>query len=111
VAALMKTDFHSRFLYKKNEICISGIATLTKHSLPTYQKKEERKREHVFISMSNSNKTPQTINEKEKPSCYRLGTVSGKTIFHRGFKPGTRVHQTHICPNSFSYEQTSAICK
>jgi hypothetical protein len=37
--------------------------------------KEERKREHVFIRISISNKTPQTINEKEKPWGYRIGTV------------------------------------
>jgi hypothetical protein len=40
----------------------------------------DRKREHAFIRKSISNKTPQTINEKENPWSYRLGTVSGKTI-------------------------------
>jgi hypothetical protein len=36
-------------------------------------------RELGFISRLTSNKTLQTINEKEKKWGYRLGTVSGKT--------------------------------
>jgi hypothetical protein len=42
--------------------------------------KEERKKEHMFIRILISNKTPQTINEKENPWGYCLGTVSGKAI-------------------------------
>jgi hypothetical protein len=42
--------------------------------------------------------TPQTINEKENPWGYRFGTVSGKTICHWGFKPDSRVHQSHTSP-------------
>jgi hypothetical protein len=48
----------------KSEICISGIATHRKHRLHTQQKKEERKRKHVFIRISISNKTKQAINKK-----------------------------------------------
>ncbi len=47
--------------------------------------KEEREREHVFVRILISNTTPQTINEKENPWGYRLGTVSGKTICNWGF--------------------------
>jgi hypothetical protein len=38
--------------------------------------KKKRKSEHVFIRMSISKKTPQTIHEKENPWGYRLGTVN-----------------------------------
>ncbi len=72
--------------------------------------KVERKREHVFIRISISNKTPQTINEKGNPWGSRLGTVSGKTICHWRFKPGDRVQQPHTCPYRFSYQQTSTSC-
>jgi hypothetical protein len=58
---------------KKREICISGIATIRKHSLPTQRKNREEKR-YVFIRILVSYKTPQTINEKENPWGYRLGT-------------------------------------
>jgi hypothetical protein len=71
---------------------------------------EEREREHVFIRISISNKTPQTINEKENPWGYCLGTVSGKTSCHWRFKPGSWVHQPHTCPNRISYQQTSTSC-
>jgi hypothetical protein len=43
-------------------------------------KKEEREREHMFIRILISNKTPKLINEREDPWGYRLGTVRGKTI-------------------------------
>ena len=95
---------------QKCEICISGIATLRKHSLPTQRKRREGKRACVYNNNNNFKRTPQTINEKENPWGYRLGTVSGKTICHWGFKPGSRVHQPHTCPNRFSYEQTSTTC-
>jgi hypothetical protein len=39
---------------------------------PHAAKKEEREREHIFIRISISNKTPQTINEKENHWVYRL---------------------------------------
>jgi hypothetical protein len=42
----------------------------------------EKKREHEFIRRSISNKTPQTINEKENLLGYHLGTVSSKSICH-----------------------------
>jgi hypothetical protein len=42
----------------------------------------ERKRGHGFIRIPISNKTPQTINEKENLWGYRYGTASGKTIRH-----------------------------
>jgi hypothetical protein len=82
---------------------------LTKHSLHTQRKRREEKRPCCYKYV-NSNKTPQTINEKENPWGYRLGTVSGKTNCHWGFKPGSRVHQSHTCPNMFSYQQTSTSC-
>jgi hypothetical protein len=72
--------------------------------------KEKREREHVFIRILISNKTPQTINEKETPWGYRLGTISSKTICHWEFKPGSMVHQLYTSPNSFSYEHTSTSC-
>jgi hypothetical protein len=68
--------------------------------------KEERQREHVYIRILISKRTPETINEKENLRGYRLGTVIDKTICHWGLKPGSRVHQPHTCPNRFSYEQT-----
>jgi hypothetical protein len=71
---------------------------------------KKKKREHVFIRRFISNKTPQTINERVNLWGYRIGTVSGKTILHWGFKPGSRVHQRHTFFNRFSYEQTSASC-
>jgi hypothetical protein len=71
-----------------------GIATLRKHSLITQRKRREGNRQ-TFIRISISNKTPQTINEKENPWGYRLGTVSGKTISHWGFKPGSCVGCTN----------------
>ena len=46
--------------------------------------KEKREREHVFIRILISNKTPQPINEKETNWGHRLATVSGKTICHWG---------------------------
>jgi hypothetical protein len=49
---------------------------------PNAAKKEEREREHVFIRILISKQTPQTINEKENPWGYHLGTVIGKTICH-----------------------------
>jgi hypothetical protein len=61
-----------------SEICISGIATYRKHSLPTHPN-VERKREHGFIRIF-LNKILQTINEKENPWGYRFGTFNGKTI-------------------------------
>jgi hypothetical protein len=70
----------------------------------------ERKREQVFIKISISNQTPQTINEKENPWGYSLGTISGKTFCHWGFKIDSRVPQPHTCPNMFLYEQTSTCC-
>jgi hypothetical protein len=70
----------------------------------------ESKREHVFIRISISNKTPQIINENENPWGYRLGTVNVKTICHWGFKPGSRMHEPHTCPNRLSYQQTSTSC-
>jgi hypothetical protein len=36
------------------------------HSVSSRSEKEENEREHVFIRILISNKTPQTINEKEK---------------------------------------------
>jgi hypothetical protein len=72
-------------------------------------KKEERERERVFIRLLISNKTPQTINEKENSWRYRLGTVSGKTICHRG------LNQVLGCTNLIlastgSHQQTSTSC-
>jgi hypothetical protein len=63
------------------------ITTPRKHSLHRSQN-VERKREHGFIRTSISNKSPQTINGKEKLLGNSLGTVSGKTICLWGFKPG-----------------------
>jgi hypothetical protein len=48
---------------------------------------KEGKRACVYKNI-NFKRTPQTINEKENPWGYRLGTVSGKTICHWGLKPG-----------------------
>jgi hypothetical protein len=64
----------------------------------------------IYIMYVNSNRTPQTINKEENLWGYRLGTVSGKTNCHWGFKPGSRVHQPHTCPNRFSYHKTSTNC-
>jgi hypothetical protein len=50
----------------------------------------ERKREHGFIRISISNKTPQTINEKEDLWCYCLGTVSVKKICRCWFNQSSR---------------------
>jgi hypothetical protein len=48
-------------------------------------RREKEERERVYIRILISKRTPQTINEKENPWGYRLGTVSGKTIYHWGF--------------------------
>jgi hypothetical protein len=75
------------------------------------KKKRGREREHmIYIMYVNSNRTPQTINKEENLWGYRLGTVSGKTNCHWGFKPGSRVHQPHTYPNRFSYHKTSTNC-
>jgi hypothetical protein len=39
----------------------------TQKTQPLHAAKTERKREHVFIRISISNKTPQTIKEKREP--------------------------------------------
>jgi hypothetical protein len=57
---------------------------------PRSAKRREGKRASVYNNI-NFKRTPQTINEKENPGGYRLGTVSGKTIYHWGFKPGKAV--------------------
>jgi hypothetical protein len=80
-----------------------------KQSLLNNQK-PNRTREHRFIQWSISNNAPLTINEKENMWGYCIGAVSGKIICHWEFKPGSRVHQPHTCPNRFSYEQTSTSC-
>jgi hypothetical protein len=64
----------------------------------------------MFIRILISNKTSPIFNEKENPWGYRLGTVSGKTICHWGFKPGSMVHQPHTCPKKFSYQHTRTSC-
>jgi hypothetical protein len=53
---------------------------------PANTPKKKRGRESMVYKM-----TPQTINKNENPRGYRLGTVSAKTIYHWGFKPGSRV--------------------
>jgi hypothetical protein len=47
-----------------------------KNTASPRSQKVERKREHKFIRVLMSNKTPQTINEKENHWGYRIGTVS-----------------------------------
>jgi hypothetical protein len=62
------------------------------------------------IQLSLSKQTPLTIIEKENLWDYGIGTVSGKTICHWGFKPRSRVHQPHTCRNRCLYEQISTSC-
>jgi hypothetical protein len=37
-------------------------------------------------------------------------TALERSVANCWFKPGSRVHQPHTCPNRFSYEQTSTSC-
>jgi hypothetical protein len=60
----------------KCEICISGMAILRKFSLPMQRRRREGKRACVYKNI-NFKRTSQTINEKENPWGYFLGTVSG----------------------------------
>jgi hypothetical protein len=82
--------------FRLKKICISGIATLIKHSLPTQQKKRGRKRELVCYKYANSNRTPQTIKEKENLWGYRLGTVSGKTNILEGILMGIYLYNKNM---------------
>ncbi len=89
----------SKFVIKKWNMHIRNCQT-QKTQLPNTDKKKrkrEKKRERgryreraSLIKWSVSKQTPQTINKIENPRGYRLGTVSGKTICHWGFKPGSR---------------------
>jgi hypothetical protein len=63
-----------------------------KHSLTN-----KSEREHVFVRILMSNKTPLTIKEKENPWCYRLG---GR---------GLRVYEG-LWGNLFLKEPRSSIC-
>jgi hypothetical protein len=82
----------------------------TQKTQPPHAAKKKREREHVYIRILISKRTPKTTNEKENHWGYRLGTISGKIICDWGFIPGSRVHQPHTCPNRFLYEQTSTSC-
>jgi hypothetical protein len=50
---------------------------------------DEEKERARLIKLSISKQAPRTINKNENPRGYRLRTVSGKTICHSGFKPGS----------------------
>jgi hypothetical protein len=93
-----------RGFYSKSEICISGMATFSRHSLPTQPKSREEKTAWLYNYQFQNRRHKQ---QSENPRGYRLGTVSGKTNCHWGLKPDSRVHQPHTCPNRFSYEQTN----
>jgi hypothetical protein len=45
--------------------------------------------------LSDSKKKPQSISEKENQKGYCLGTVIGKAMSYRVFKPGSGVHQLY----------------
>lgn len=60
---------------ERNEICVSGIATLRKTA--SHIAKNYRKREHGLIIWS-TKQTPQTITKKENLGGYHLETVSGR---------------------------------
>jgi hypothetical protein len=77
--------------------------------LPQHSARHQRGQENMGNKMINF-KIDTTNNENENPKGCRLGTVSGKTICHWGFPPGSRVHQPHTCPNRFFKEQTSTMC-
>jgi hypothetical protein len=52
-----------KFSTQKSEICISGIATFRKHSLPT-QRKKGREREHVYIRILISTEHHKQLTKK-----------------------------------------------
>jgi hypothetical protein len=76
---------------------------------PQAAKQRREEREHVYIRILISKRTPQTNNEKENNWGYRLRTVSGKTICHWWFKPGSRVHQPHTCPTGSRMKQVQVV--
>ncbi len=77
-------DRASRFFHKKVKYAYHE-SPFSVNTASSSSQKVDRKREHGFIRIPISNKTPQTINEEENPWGYRLETVSGKTICHWGF--------------------------
>jgi hypothetical protein len=60
---------------------------------PPHAAKKLRKREHVFLRISISNKTPQTINEKREP----LGLPRWNGQWQNNLPVGFRLHQPHTC--------------
>jgi hypothetical protein len=111
--------FQKCFGYYQSPCTLDDLKTVTyayqemPHSEDTaspHRQDKERKGESMVYKMTISKQTPQTINKNENLRGYRLGTVSGKTICHWGFKPGSRMHQPHTCPYRFSYQQTSTSC-
>jgi hypothetical protein len=85
---------------EKSEICISGIASLSKHSLPRQPNSIEEKKAW-FDNNQFQNKRHKQLTKVRTGGFTSLERSVAKQFATGGFKTGSSVHQIHTCPKRF----------
>jgi hypothetical protein len=91
------------FCKTKSEICISGMTTSSRHTLPKQPKSREEKRAWLYHNQFQKWRHKQSTNVRNR-RVTDLGLSVAKQLATGG------LNQVLGCPNRFSYQQTSTSC-